>query len=96
MLVNSHPYSWLLINSTDPAGQLQWMIHELQLSEDAGEKVHIIGHIAPGLASCMPVWSWNYNRIVNRYNLYDVFTLHRDIAEFYAVHATSDRKSVYS
>ena len=59
-------YRWLLINSTDPAGQLQWMIGELQASEDIGEKVHIIGHIAPGLGSCMEVWSWNYNRIVNR------------------------------
>ncbi|XP_072432740.1 sphingomyelin phosphodiesterase [Chiloscyllium punctatum] len=28
-------------------------------------KVHIIGHIPPGL--CMKVWSWNYYRIVNRY-----------------------------
>ena len=43
------------------------MIDELQASEDAGEKVHIIGHIAPGLGACLPVWSWNYNRIVNRY-----------------------------
>ena len=59
-------YRWLLLNSTDPAGQLQWMIGELQASEDAGEKVHVIGHIAPGLGSCMEVWSWNYNRIVNR------------------------------
>ena len=61
-------HRWLLINSTDPAGQLQWMIGELQASEDASEKVHIIGHIAPGLGDCMEVWSWNYNRIVNRYS----------------------------
>ena len=61
-----HPiyHRWLLINSTDPAGQLQWMIGELQESEDAGEKVHIIGHIPPG--GCMQVWSWNYNLIVKR------------------------------
>ncbi|OXB54397.1 hypothetical protein ASZ78_013845 [Callipepla squamata] len=43
---------WLLINSTDPAGQLQWL-------------VHIIGHIPP--AHCMRSWSWNYYRIVNRF-----------------------------
>ncbi|XP_065888775.1 sphingomyelin phosphodiesterase-like isoform X2 [Dysidea avara] len=58
---------WLLINSTDPAGQLQWLINELQESEDDGEKVHIIGHIGPGSKDCMEVWSWNYYRIVNRY-----------------------------
>lgn len=30
---------WLLINSTDPAGQLQWLIGELQAAEDRGDKV---------------------------------------------------------
>ncbi|XP_065887574.1 sphingomyelin phosphodiesterase-like [Dysidea avara] len=58
---------WLLINSTDPAGQLQWLINELQESEDDGEKVHIIGHIGPGSKDCMQVWSSNYYHIVNRY-----------------------------
>ena len=66
MYCGAPTHRWLLINSTDPAGQLQWLINELQESEDAGEKVHIIGHIAPGLGSCMEVWSWNYYRIVNR------------------------------
>ncbi|XP_044521775.1 sphingomyelin phosphodiesterase [Gracilinanus agilis] len=56
---------WLLINSTDPAGQLQWLVRELQAAEDRGEKVHIIGHIPPG--HCLKSWSWNYYRIVGRY-----------------------------
>lgn len=30
---------WLLVNSTDPAGQLQWLVHVLQESELKGEKV---------------------------------------------------------
>lgn len=30
---------WLLVNSTDPANQLQWLVHTLQESEDKGEKV---------------------------------------------------------
>lgn len=30
---------WLLVNSTDPANQLQWLVHTLQASEDKGEKV---------------------------------------------------------
>ena len=31
--------SWLFINSTDPAGQLQWLVEQLQAAEDNGEKV---------------------------------------------------------
>ncbi|KAM7398071.1 hypothetical protein PAMA_006103 [Pampus argenteus] len=56
---------WLMVNSTDPANQLQWLVHILQASEDKGEKVHIIGHIPPAL--CLGSWSWNYYHIVNRY-----------------------------
>uniref|UniRef100_A0A3Q3J3G6 Saposin B-type domain-containing protein n=1 Tax=Monopterus albus TaxID=43700 RepID=A0A3Q3J3G6_MONAL len=56
---------WLMVNSTDPANQLQWLVHILQASEDKGEKVHIIGHIPPGL--CLDSWSRNYYHIVNRY-----------------------------
>ncbi|XP_053187707.1 sphingomyelin phosphodiesterase [Scomber japonicus] len=56
---------WLMVNSTDPANQLQWLVHILQASEDKGEKVHIIGHIPPGL--CLGSWSWNYYHIINRY-----------------------------
>ncbi|KAH0625312.1 hypothetical protein JD844_033821 [Phrynosoma platyrhinos] len=29
---------WLLINSTDPAGQLQWLVNVLQKAEESGEK----------------------------------------------------------
>lgn len=30
---------WLLVNSTDPGNQLQWLVQVLQASEDKGEKV---------------------------------------------------------
>ncbi|XP_029457774.1 sphingomyelin phosphodiesterase isoform X2 [Rhinatrema bivittatum] len=56
---------WLLINSTDPAGQLQWLAGVLQGAEDRKEKVHIIGHIPP--AYCIKSWSWNYYHIISRY-----------------------------
>lgn len=56
---------WLMVNSTDPAQQLQWLVHVLQTSETKGEKVHIIGHIPPSL--CLASWSWNYHHILNRY-----------------------------
>jgi sphingomyelin phosphodiesterase len=56
---------WLLINSTDPLGQLEWLSNILQSSENTGEKVHIIGHQNPN--SCLQSWSSNYYRIINRY-----------------------------
>uniref|UniRef100_A0A8D2Q7P7 Sphingomyelin phosphodiesterase n=1 Tax=Varanus komodoensis TaxID=61221 RepID=A0A8D2Q7P7_VARKO len=56
---------WLLINSTDPAGQLQWLVGVLQGAEARGEKVHIIGHIPP--SHCLHAWSWNYYRIIDRF-----------------------------
>jgi sphingomyelin phosphodiesterase len=30
---------WLLLNATDPAGELNWLLNELQASELIGEKV---------------------------------------------------------
>ncbi|CAF1344175.1 unnamed protein product [Didymodactylos carnosus] len=56
---------WLYINSTDPLGQLQWLITWLQYAEDNDEKVHIIGHHPP--RSCLGSFSWNFYRIINRY-----------------------------
>lgn len=58
---------WLLMNSTDPAKELQWFIYELQSAEFSGEKVHVIGHIPPGHSDCLRVWSRNYYTIINRY-----------------------------
>ncbi|KAL9981127.1 hypothetical protein ACROYT_G009791 [Oculina patagonica] len=58
---------WLLINNVDPAQQLQWLVDTLQEAEDNGEKVHIIGHILPGSSDCLKPWSWNYYKIINRY-----------------------------
>ena len=58
---------WLLLNTTDPADELTWLINELQESELLGERVLLIGHIPPGSNDCMQVWSSNYYRIVSRY-----------------------------
>lgn len=57
---------WLLLNSTDPVSELQWLVYELQGAEINGEKVHIIGHIPPGHSDCLKVWSRNYYHIINR------------------------------
>ncbi|KAG8195711.1 hypothetical protein JTE90_002974 [Oedothorax gibbosus] len=58
---------WMLLNSTDPGRELEWLVHQLQDAEFRGEKVHIIGHIPPGHMDCLPVWSANYYRIINRF-----------------------------
>lgn len=58
---------WLMQNATDPASHLQWLVYELQAAELAVEKVHIIGHIPPGYADCMRVWSRNYHKIIRRF-----------------------------
>lgn len=61
---------WLVLNSTDPVGQLAWLINELQSAENLNEKVHIIGHIPPGEKDCNKIWSKNYYDIINRYVLF--------------------------
>lgn len=58
---------WLLLNSTDPVGQLAWLVDELDAAEAKDEKVHIIGHVPPGQPDCLKVWSRNYNDIVSRW-----------------------------
>ncbi|KAK7478652.1 hypothetical protein BaRGS_00030115 [Batillaria attramentaria] len=58
---------WLLLNMTDPYGQLAWLIQVLQKAEDNKEKVHIVGHIPPGITDCLKAWSHNYYKIVDRY-----------------------------
>jgi len=56
---------WLLLNNTDPAGQLQWLVSVLQDCENTGDKAYLIGHIPPG--DCLPEFGWNLYAIVNRY-----------------------------
>ncbi|XP_042149253.1 sphingomyelin phosphodiesterase-like [Ixodes scapularis] len=58
---------WILLDITDPAEELLWLVEQLQESESRGEKVHIIGHIPPGTGDCLQVWSENYNKIIVRF-----------------------------
>ncbi|EEC08556.1 sphingomyelin phosphodiesterase, putative, partial [Ixodes scapularis] len=58
---------WLLYNSTDPKGQLHWLVDELQRAEDAGDKVFIMGHVAPVHLECITAWANSFRRIANRY-----------------------------
>ncbi|CAN8018018.1 unnamed protein product [Ixodes persulcatus] len=60
-------HRWLLYNSTDPKGQLHWLVDELQRAEDAGDKVFILGHVAPVHLECITAWANSFRRIANRY-----------------------------
>ncbi|KAI9259430.1 Metallo-dependent phosphatase-like protein [Phascolomyces articulosus] len=52
----------------DPNGVLEWLITQLQDSEDRGERVWITGHIAPGDDSCFHDYSNYFHQIVERYS----------------------------
>lgn len=58
---------WMLINPVDPNHELQWLVYVLTHAEENGERVHILGHIPPGSDDCLPIWSLNYYRIINRF-----------------------------
>ncbi|CAM4785122.1 unnamed protein product [Rotaria magnacalcarata] len=83
---------WLYINSTDPLGQLQWLIQWLQYAEDQGEKVHLIGHHPP--QDCLAAFSWNFHKIINRYEntIAGQFYGHRHNDEFAVVYDEVDTK----
>lgn len=40
-----HDGEQLILNWTDPTGQLQWLQQQLQQATDAGKKVWLVGHI---------------------------------------------------
>lgn len=83
---------WLLLNSTDPATELQWFIYELQSAEFSNEKVHVIGHIPPGHSDCLKVWSRNFYKIISRYESTIVaqFYGHTHFDEFEMFYDTND------
>ncbi|KAJ7185376.1 sphingomyelin phosphodiesterase [Mycena filopes] len=62
---------WLYDSDTpepDPRGILAFMVNELQLAEEAGERVWIIGHMPPGCEDTLSDQSNYYDQIVQRYH----------------------------
>ncbi|RUP47644.1 Metallo-dependent phosphatase-like protein [Jimgerdemannia flammicorona] len=55
------------ITKQDPNNILAWLIHQLQLAEDAGDRVWIIGHHPPGVPDCFHEYSARFSKIVERY-----------------------------
>ncbi|KAG0712404.1 Sphingomyelin phosphodiesterase [Chionoecetes opilio] len=58
---------WLVANSQDPASELAWLEAELNQAEAAGELVHLLGHVPPGILAAERTWSREYNRLIVRY-----------------------------
>lgn len=54
--------------SLDPAGVLEFLASELQGSEACGQRVWIIGHIAPGLTDSLYDYSASFDELVQRYH----------------------------
>lgn len=78
---------WLLINSTDPANELAWLINELTKAELFGEKVYLLGHIPPGHVDCTKVWSRNFHQVIQRFE-------NTVVAQFYG-HTHFDEMMVF-
>merc|ERR1719285_46947 len=55
----------MMMDFSDPADQLAWMVQELLKAEEVGEKVHILAHHPP--SSCLPGWAREYTRVINRF-----------------------------
>ncbi|XP_067935933.1 sphingomyelin phosphodiesterase-like [Watersipora subatra] len=78
---------WLLLNVTDPAHELQWLVSVLQSAELNGEKVHLLGHVPPGVDDCIRVWSENLNKIIVRYS--------NTIAGYFLAHTHQDEFELF-
>ncbi|KAJ8733254.1 hypothetical protein PYW08_001552 [Mythimna loreyi] len=59
---------WLVYDPLDAKRHLEWLIQELYKAEQAGDKVHILAHIPPGVSDLTHTWTREYNRIVNRFS----------------------------
>ncbi|XP_041971313.1 sphingomyelin phosphodiesterase-like [Aricia agestis] len=59
---------WVMYDPTDAKKHLDWLVEELYKAELAGEKVHILGHIPPGVHDFFYTWTREYNKIVNRFS----------------------------
>ncbi|CAH0605807.1 unnamed protein product [Chrysodeixis includens] len=59
---------WIVYDPVDAKTHLDWLISELHKAELAGEKVHILAHIPPGVHDLTKTWTREYNRIVNRFS----------------------------
>ncbi|RWS18105.1 sphingomyelin phosphodiesterase-like protein 2 [Leptotrombidium deliense] len=51
----------------DSGDQLKWLTSELYETEKAGKKAYIVMHIPIDNRECTEAWTWNYIRIIERF-----------------------------
>ncbi len=78
---------WSLYSPIDPADHLKWLIKELLIAEEVGDKVHIVGHVPPDNRECTQAWLYNFLAIVERFK--DTI-----VAQFYG-HTHADEFRVF-
>ncbi|XP_047022041.1 sphingomyelin phosphodiesterase-like [Helicoverpa zea] len=78
---------WLVYDPLDQKRHLDWLIEELYKAEQAGEKVHILAHIPPGVSDLTLTWTREYNKIVNRFS--------KTIAAEFNGHTHSDEFKIF-
>jgi len=58
---------FLWMDFSDPGNMLTWLVDQLFLAEEAGERVHILSHVPAGNHECLGGWGREYTRIVERF-----------------------------
>lgn len=83
---------WLIYNPKDQDGQLQWLADTLLQAENAGEKVHILGHIPSGDSGCLRTWSREFHKIIERFEntVTAIFNGHTHNDHFHVYYATDE------
>ncbi len=83
---------WLLYNPIDPANHLKWLVQELLKAEQAGDRVHLVGHIAPDRKGCTQAWIFNFINIVERFKdtIVGQFYGHSHADEFRVIYSNNN------
>ena len=80
------------VNSSDPdnSGLFSFLVDELQAAEDAGQRVWLLGHVAPGWSGsqAMPSHSDLFYQVVERYSPHVIATI-------LLGHSHTDQLSIY-
>ncbi|KAJ5320388.1 hypothetical protein N7508_000671 [Penicillium antarcticum] len=80
---------------TDPNGQFEWLIKELQSAEDAGQRAWLISHIPPGLTDHFRDYSQYFDQILQRYEatIAGLFYGHTHMDEFQIAYSDYNKRN---
>nr|XP_026496862.1 sphingomyelin phosphodiesterase-like [Vanessa tameamea]XP_026496863.1 sphingomyelin phosphodiesterase-like [Vanessa tameamea] len=92
---NNIPYKsnwWVVYDPLESKKHLEWLVRELHKAESAGESVHILAHIPPGVHDLIYTWTREYNKVVTRFSstIKGQFTGHTHSDEYKIFYSTED------